>query len=113
MIICFEKVASECSFTDSHYEALVGIQQKLNKGNRNIFQVLAFPSNQFGNQEPNVNIGFCGDQFCSFFIQDDAHIQAWAKDMFDVNFPIFAKGAVVREGDQSELPEVWKLLSGN
>lgn len=34
--------------------------------------------------------------------------------MFDVNFPIFAKGAVVREGDQSEeLPEIWKLLSGN
>ncbi|CAF0924598.1 unnamed protein product, partial [Didymodactylos carnosus] len=44
-------VASECGFTDSHYEGLVGLQQKLNTG-RNVFQVLAFPSNQFGNQEP-------------------------------------------------------------
>jgi glutathione peroxidase-family protein len=55
-IIIVGQVASECSFTDSHYEALVGIQSKLNKGNRNIFQVLAFPSNQFGNQEPKVNM---------------------------------------------------------
>ncbi|CAF1127338.1 unnamed protein product [Adineta ricciae] len=90
-------VASECSYTDSHYEALVGIQEKLNKANRNVFQVLAFPSNQFGNQEPN----------------SDRHIQAWAKDMFDINFPIFAKGAVVEEEVENadELPDVWRFLS--
>ncbi|CAF1347226.1 unnamed protein product [Rotaria magnacalcarata] len=89
-------VASECSFTDSHYEALVGIQEKLNRGNRNIFQVLAFPSNQFGSQEPN----------------DDMKIQLWAADMFDINFPIFAKGAVIEQGSEvEELPEVWKFLS--
>ncbi len=34
--------------------------------------------------------------------------------MFDVNFPIFGKGAVVREGDENEeLPDIWKFLSGN
>jgi glutathione peroxidase-family protein len=47
------------------------------------------------------------------FVKNDEHIQAWAKEMFDVNFPIFAKGAVVREGDgDEELPDVWKFLSG-
>ena len=35
--------------------------------------------------------------------------------MFDINFPIFAKGAVVREGAENEenLPDVWRFLSGN
>ncbi|CAF0866388.1 unnamed protein product [Rotaria sordida] len=92
-------VASECSFTDSHFEALVGIQQKLNNGGRDIFQVLAFPSNQFGYQEP----------------KDDAQIQSWAQSMFDVNFPIFAKGAVIRlnddDDDDEALPDVWNFLS--
>ncbi|CAF2913930.1 unnamed protein product [Rotaria sp. Silwood2] len=88
-------VASECSLTDAHFEALVGIQQKINNGGRNIFQVLAFPSNQFGYQEP----------------KDDAQIQSWAKYMFDINFPIFAKDAVIRQhDDDNELPAVWKFL---
>ena len=30
------------------------IQEKLNQNGRHVFQVLAFPSNQFGNQEPKV-----------------------------------------------------------
>ncbi|CAF1071019.1 unnamed protein product [Rotaria sp. Silwood1] len=89
-------VASECSFTDSHFEALVGIQQKINNGDRNIFQVLAFPSNQFGYQEP----------------KDDAQIQSWAQYMFDINFPIFAKGAVIQQHENDdELPDVWRFLS--
>ena len=35
--------------------------------------------------------------------------------MFDINFPIFGKGAVVREGsdDEENLPGVWRFLSGN
>jgi len=34
--------------------------------------------------------------------------------MFDINFPIFAKGAVIKEGNENEeeLPAVWKFLSG-
>lgn len=33
--------------------------------------------------------------------------------MFDVNFPIFAKGAVVKLGGEDEvLPEAWRFLSG-
>ena len=34
--------------------------------------------------------------------------------MFDINFPIFAKGAVVKEEVENadELPDVWRFLSG-
>lgn len=34
--------------------------------------------------------------------------------MFDINFPIFAKGAVVKGGNENgeELSGVWKFLSG-
>jgi hypothetical protein len=34
--------------------------------------------------------------------------------MFDINFPIFAKGAVTKEGDENEEPlsDVWRFLSG-
>ena len=31
--------------------------------------------------------------------------------MFDINFPIFAKGAVIVE-ENDNLPDVWKFLSG-
>ena len=46
-------VASECGFTDGHYRSLVRIQETL--GRTGLFQVLAFPCNQFGGQEPKVN----------------------------------------------------------
>ena len=45
-------VASECGYTDSHYKALVRLQEQLSLTNK--FKVLAFPCNQFGAQEPKV-----------------------------------------------------------
>ena len=39
------------------------------------FVVLAFPCNQFGNQEPHGN----------------TDIEAWAVKRYDINFPLFAK----------------------
>ncbi|CAF1000780.1 unnamed protein product, partial [Didymodactylos carnosus] len=45
---------------------------------------------------------------------DDAYIQEWTKDHFDVNFPIFAKGSVVNlEGpeDDENFPEVWQFIA--
>ena len=47
-------VASECGYTDQHYEAYSKMQTIFNK-NRQSFNVLAFPSNQFGQQEPGVS----------------------------------------------------------
>ena len=45
-------VASECGFTDSHYKALV--KAKKVYGADGNFEILAFPCNQFGGQEPKV-----------------------------------------------------------
>jgi glutathione peroxidase len=46
-------VASECGYTETHYEAYVKMQKIFNQ-NRNVFNILAFPCNQFGKQEPHV-----------------------------------------------------------
>uniref|UniRef100_UPI00398F3F3E glutathione peroxidase 7 isoform X2 n=1 Tax=Pristiophorus japonicus TaxID=55135 RepID=UPI00398F3F3E len=42
-------VASECGFTESHYQDLQQLQRELGSMH---FNVLGFPCNQFGNQEP-------------------------------------------------------------
>jgi hypothetical protein len=47
-------VASECGYTDSHYESFVKMQTIFNQ-RRNLFNILAFPCNQFGHQEPSVS----------------------------------------------------------
>lgn len=65
-------VASECGYTDVNYRELVHLQQDYHK---NGFNVLAFPCNQFGGQEPAQN-------------QD---IFNFAKENYGVNFPMFAK----------------------
>lgn len=43
-------VASYCGFTDNHYRDYVALQHELGVN----FQILAFPCNQFGAQEPEV-----------------------------------------------------------
>ncbi|KAA0201687.1 Glutathione peroxidase 7 [Hyalella azteca] len=43
-------VASKCGFTDSTYRALTKLHDLSNDG---YFTVLAFPCNQFGDQEPD------------------------------------------------------------
>jgi glutathione peroxidase len=72
-------VASECGYTDSHYKALVQLQQDYQGQG---FTVLAFPSNQFGEQEPGTN----------------QQIIEFAKENYGADFPIFAKTNVT--GDQ-------------
>ncbi|XP_025108957.1 glutathione peroxidase 7-like [Pomacea canaliculata] len=66
-------VASECGYTDNHYKSLVRLQELL--GPTGKFNVLAFPCNQFGQQEPKSN----------------AAIYRFAKKTYSVNFPMFAK----------------------
>mmetsp|Transcript_18429 Transcript_18429/g.22565 ORF Transcript_18429/g.22565 Transcript_18429/m.22565 type:complete len:240 (-) Transcript_18429:358-1077(-) len=43
-------VASHCGYTESHYRGLVELYNSLKDTNK--FEILAFPSNQFGEQEP-------------------------------------------------------------
>ncbi|KAK7100258.1 glutathione peroxidase 7-like [Littorina saxatilis] len=66
-------VASHCGYTDNHYKSLVRLQELLEDTKK--FNVLAFPCNQFGKQEPGSN----------------AEIFNFANEKYDVIFPMFAK----------------------
>lgn len=66
-------VASECGYTDGHYKELVKLHETLSPSGK--FQVLAFPCNQFGAQEPAPN----------------NEISSFAKTRYKVSFPLFAK----------------------
>lgn len=64
-------VASKCGFT-SQYEGLEKLYQDLKDKN---FMILAFPSNQFSNQEP----------------KDNKEIKYFCQTNYDVHFDMFAK----------------------
>ena len=69
---------------------MVSLHQKYrSKG----FEILAFPSNQFMNQEPGSN----------------AEIKAFAKDLYGAEFPLFAK----IDCNGPETCEVYKFLRTN
>ncbi|XP_048205872.1 glutathione peroxidase 7 [Perognathus longimembris pacificus] len=72
-------VASECGFTDQHYRALQQLQRDLGPHH---FNVLAFPCNQFGQQEPDSN----------------REIESFARRTYSVSFPMFSKVAVIGTG---------------
>ena len=72
-------VASECGYTDKHYKELVELQTKFDNHD---FNILAFPCNQFGQQEPLRNSG----------------IARFVKNKYNVNFPVFSKIKVVGPG---------------
>jgi len=70
-VVLVVNVASQCGFTPQYkgFEKLYKSYQK--KG----FEILAFPSNQFGGQEPGSN----------------EEIQKFCTVKFDVTFPLFSK----------------------
>lgn len=72
-------VASECGFTEEHYRALQQLQRDLGPHH---FNVLAFPCNQFGQQEPDSN----------------KEIESFARRTYSVSFPMFSKVAVTGTG---------------
>ncbi|GCB71866.1 hypothetical protein scyTo_0006098 [Scyliorhinus torazame] len=65
-------VASECGFTENHYKELQQLQRELGPMH---FNVLGFPCNQFGNQEPGP----------------DQEIERFVRRTYGVTFPIFSK----------------------
>ena len=71
-VLLLVNVASECGYTDGHYKELVELQNKYSSRG---FTVLAFPCNQFGKQEP----------------KDNKSILKFAKEQYNINFPLFAK----------------------
>ncbi|ESO08132.1 hypothetical protein HELRODRAFT_156659 [Helobdella robusta] len=83
-VLLVVNVASECGYTDNHYRALVRLQAELGPEN---FQVLAFPCNDFGNQEP----------------RDTAEVMQFVRERYGLNFPIFGKVKITKSQPISPL----------
>jgi glutathione peroxidase len=81
-------VASKCGFTSISYKELVQMYRDL--GAEDYFTILAFPCNQFGEQEPE---------------KEDV-IHKFVTEQFDVKFPMFSRVDVT---GQNAHP-VWKYL---
>lgn len=82
-------MASECGFTEEHYKDLQQLQRDFGPYH---FNVLAFPCNQFGQQEPG----------------SDRDIDSFIRRVYGVSFPLFSKIAVVGTGANN----VYKHLVG-
>lgn len=70
-VVLVVNVASECGFTKQY----TGLQALHEKYHEQGLEVLGFPCNQFGGQEPG----------------DEAQIAEFCSTRFDVSFPLFAK----------------------
>uniref|UniRef100_A0AAQ4NVT4 Glutathione peroxidase n=1 Tax=Gasterosteus aculeatus aculeatus TaxID=481459 RepID=A0AAQ4NVT4_GASAC len=79
MVSLVVNVASECGFTEEHYKDLQQLQRDFGPYH---FNVLAFPCNQFGQQEPG----------------SDKEIDSFVRRVYGVSFPLFSKIAVVGTG---------------
>ncbi len=70
-VLLMVNVASKCGFTPQ-YTGLEGLYRKYKERG---FEILGFPCNQFGSQEPG----------------DEEEIQNFCKMNYDVSFPLYAK----------------------
>jgi glutathione peroxidase len=70
-VLVIVNVASECGFTPQYEGLEVLYRDRMDRG----LQVLGFPCNQFGAQEPG----------------SDAEIQQFCATSYDVTFPVFGK----------------------
>lgn len=84
--------ASECSFTKQY----AGLEELYRKNKEKGFTVLAFPCNQFMNQDPGNN----------------QEIQTFCKKQYDITFPVYAK-IDVRGKNQHPLYNYLTKHSGN
>lgn len=71
-------MASYCGYTDLNYRTLVWLQTTYHPQG---FEVLGFPCNQFGNQEP----------------ESQASILKFATSNYNLNFLLFSKSNVIGE----------------
>lgn len=77
-VLLIVNTASQCGYTPQ-YEGLQAIYERYKDRG---FQVLAFPANEFGGQEPG----------------SDAEIRQFCTSRYNVTFPLFAKIVVKGEG---------------
>ncbi len=88
-VLLIVNVASKCGFTEQYTDLQIQYLRYKNKG----FEILAFPCNQFANQEPGTN----------------SEIKEFCQKKYDVSFQLFDKINVNGE-DQSPL---YKFLKEN
>ena len=89
-VLLVVNTASQCGLTPQ-YAGLQALQQAY--GDRG-FEVLGFPANDFGAQEPGT----------------DQEIAQFCETGFNVSFPLFAKASVVGEGKQPLYAELVKAM---
>jgi len=82
--------ASQCSLTDSHFKALKRLHDILSFGDQ--FNVLAVPSNDFGDQEP----------------WDEPEVEEYVRGHFKAEFPLLGKTKVIG----SDASDLWKWVGG-
>jgi glutathione peroxidase len=71
-VLLITNVASACGFTEQNYKGLQALYEKYGKFG---LEILAFPSNQFGSQEPG----------------DEAHIKVFVQSKYGVTFRMMGK----------------------
>ncbi|PKI53979.1 probable phospholipid hydroperoxide glutathione peroxidase [Punica granatum] len=71
-VLLIVNVASQCGYTDQHYAEMAQLYEKYKDQG---LEILAFPCNQFGAQEPGTN----------------EEIQELACNRFKAKYPLFAK----------------------
>jgi len=89
-VLLIVNTASECGFTPQ-YKGLEALYREL-RGRGPGFEVLGFPCNQFGKQEPGT----------------EAEIGAFCEQNYGVSFPMFAKVDV--NGEHAH--PLWQYLKG-
>ncbi len=91
-VLMIVNTASKCGFTKQY----AGLQALYEKYKDQGLEILAFPCNQFGHQEPG----------------DDAAIKNFCTDTFGVTFPVMAKIEVNGEGAHPLYKELKKAQGG-
>lgn len=91
-VLLIVNTASKCGFTKQY----AGLQALYEKYRERGLEILAFPCNQFGHQEPG----------------DDAAIKNFCTDTFGVTFPVMAKIEVNGEGAHPLYKELKKSQGG-
>jgi len=91
-VLLVVNVASRCGFTPQY----AGLETLYRRYRDRGFEVLGFPCDQFGHQEPG----------------DDAEIQQFCRTQYDVSFPMFGKIEVNGEGTHPFYVELKKAAPG-
>lgn len=70
-VLCIANIAGQCTFAHAKMQQLCELDERLRRSGR--FEVLAFPCNQFANQEPRPAF----------------EVAVWAKDIYGAQFEVF------------------------